>query len=271
MTEQQKPQKENIYDDHTYSYLALRRAVGLLGVTLPLILILVNQVAKPYNYLDFERQQKHVKDSAHLYHPQFGDSLRLGQKYAPNVMCYQDHTVQNSISHYFHTPARSTFVGVLCAVAIFMFFYTGYDYWDNYLGNAVAIAALGVAFFPTCTGLDICPVKGTYCTIHLISGGSFFLFLGIFAFARFTRTDPNKSVTPEKVRRNKFYKACGLIIWACLLLMILYTNPKLGLETYFPRYTIFTLEWVALFFFGASWLVKGNALRKYLTFLYDPK
>jgi hypothetical protein len=64
--------------------------------------------------------------------------------------------LQGSISKYYHTIMRNYFVGSLCAVALFLWFYRGYDkdpkdkfdIGDNLAGNLAALFALGVAFFP---------------------------------------------------------------------------------------------------------------------------
>jgi hypothetical protein len=57
--------------------------------------------------------------------------------------------VESSISYYYHTDMRDVFVGALCAVALFLFFYSGYDKWDDWAGNQGGLFALGVAWFPT--------------------------------------------------------------------------------------------------------------------------
>jgi len=44
---------------------------------------------------------------------------------------------------------RDVFVGALCAIALFMFYYCGHDKWDNWVGHAAGFFAIGVALFPT--------------------------------------------------------------------------------------------------------------------------
>ena len=59
----------------------------------------------------------------------------------------------DSISAYYYTGAVAAFVGMLIALALFLFTYRGYEnkyYWaDRASGITAAIAALGVALFPT--------------------------------------------------------------------------------------------------------------------------
>ena len=73
------------YSRHTYSYLALRKAVGWIGILLPF-------------------------------------ALMLG-----GFLIFKEEIIQESISHYYYTGMRDVFVGALCAVALFMFFYSGYN------------------------------------------------------------------------------------------------------------------------------------------------
>jgi hypothetical protein len=86
----------------TYSYLALRKAVGWIGILLPFVLMLGG-------YLIFK----------------------------------EDFTLKN-ISVYYYTGMRNILVGSLCAISLFLFFYKGYDKWDNMTGNLRP----GYSFFP---------------------------------------------------------------------------------------------------------------------------
>ncbi|MDZ7633560.1 MAG: hypothetical protein U5L72_03595 [Bacteroidales bacterium] len=53
----------------------------------------------------------------------------------------------NNLSVYYHTGMRDFFVGAICAIALFLFFYRGYDRWDNISANVAGFFALGIAFF----------------------------------------------------------------------------------------------------------------------------
>jgi hypothetical protein len=44
-----------------------------------------------------------------------------------------------NISLYYHTGMRDVFVGVLCAIALFLFFYKGYDRLDNLAANLAGL------------------------------------------------------------------------------------------------------------------------------------
>jgi hypothetical protein len=49
----------------------------------------------------------------------------------------------------YHTDMLNIFVGLLCAITLFLFTYTGYDSTDETAGNIGCIFPLGMAFFPT--------------------------------------------------------------------------------------------------------------------------
>ncbi len=193
------------------SYLTLRIVVGVLGVTLPIILVLGSLIFR------------------------------------------EDEIIQRSISMYYYTHMRNALVGILCAVALFLFSYKGYDYKDNIAGHFAGIFALLVAF---------CPAEGSYSRIiHLVSAVLFFLTLVYFSLFLFTKGSDSPS--EQKILRNKIYKICGFIILACVVLLILFfvlpQNFRDRLSDYKP---LFWLESLALWAFGCSWLIKGEFLFK---------
>lgn len=198
------------YKRLTYSYLALRKTVGWIGILLPFILLLGNTLL-------------------------FGGS--------PN---------QPSISLYYYTPMRDVLVGGLSAVALFLFFYSGYDRRDNITANIAGFFAILVAWFPASeTGSG-----GIANTIHFISAGIFLGSLAFFSLFLFTRDDGNP--TPEKLKRNRIYIACGAVMSASLFALLVYFIFKR--EDHMSTPFIFWAETVALAAFGISWLTKGGTL-----------
>lgn len=202
-------EKNPIYNRHTYSYLSLRQAIGWIGLLMPLVL--------PVSGL---------------------------------VLFSSEHAIiQESISHYYHTPARDFLVGALCAVALFFFFYTGYDRSDNWSTNVAAVFALGVAFFPTSEGAN-----DWVGNVHLFCAAAFLLTLTFISLVLFPKTDQE---VPSKMKnfRNAIYKACGVGMLLCLLLVgfFIYISDEDAESTF-----TFWGEAVALVLFGISWLVKGE-------------
>jgi len=197
---------------HTHSYLALRKAVGIIGILLPFAMML-------------------------------GVSTIFGSD-----------VLQDSISHYYYTGMRDVFVGALCAVALFMFFYAGYDWRDDWLSNFAGVFALGVAWFPT-TKVGTIDFTGM---IHLGSATALFIAFSVFSLLLFTKSKKGVQPTPEKIKRNVVYKICGFVIILCIIAMVIY-SIFIDEYYYIPRF-IFWGETVALIAFGISWLVKGEAI-----------
>ena len=196
----------------TYSYLALRKTVGWIGILLPFVLM------------------------------------------AGLIIIGGEKTILKTISLYYHTPMRDLFVGSLCAIALFLFFYKGYSKWDNRAASLAAFFALGIAFFPTVT--EGAPDWKAY--IHLISAALFFITLAVFSIFLFTKKNP--CPTKNKLTRNKIYISCGVIMVACLISILLF---YIFLKKYHPASSfVFWIESFALIAFGISWLTKGGALLK---------
>lgn len=200
------------------SYLTLRKAIGFLGLLLPVILFIGGWI-----------------DTGHL-------------------------GVEPSISDYYYTNMRNGFVGVMCAVALFLFAYLGYDPIDRIAGNLGCVFALGVAFFPTTPALQDPDITGT---LHFVFAVLFFATLVFFSLFLFTRTGNTHQMTERKKTRNTIYHFCGYIMIASILCMALYffvlENKYDWLDDAHP---VFFLESLALVAFGVSWLVKGEFILK---------
>jgi hypothetical protein len=176
--------------------------------------------------------------------------------------------VQPSISHYYYTIMGDYFVGSLCAVAMFLFFYKGVDKQDGIVANFAAVFALLVAFFPTNPSADsICQYISTNKVIsvnavHYSAAGLLFASFAYFCIFLFTKTDPTKEMTEHKRIRNRIYKTCGYIIILCVALIAVY-NFVGNLEAIFAKYKpTLVLESIALFAFGISWITKGEMVLK---------
>ena len=118
--------------------------------------------------------------------------------------------IQNSISGYYHTGMRDVFVGSLCAIAVFLISYRGYERKDDIAGDLACIFAIGVALFPTT--LDATPSSNDTIVgaLHLLFGALFFLTLAYFSLALFRKTDPTKTPTRRKLQRNVVYNGMRL-------------------------------------------------------------
>ena len=200
------------------SYLNLRKAIGIIGASLPFALVI-------------------------------GKILLEG----PGI--------QSSISSYYYTNMRDVFVGSLCAIAVFLMSYKGYERKDAVAGDLACIFALGVALFPTTTNINPTSQDRLVGVLHYLSAVLFFLTLAYFSLVLFRKSNPAKIRTRKKIQRNMVYTVCGYTILACIAL--------LGLKSLLPEESpvnnlnpVFWLESVAVFVFGVSWLTKGEAILK---------
>lgn len=213
------------------SYMLLRKLIGCLGITLPIILVI-------------------------------------------GAFFYNCETIQGSISDYYHTEMRNIFVGVLCAVALFMFAYKGYDRRDAIAGNLACVFALGVAFFPT--SVDLTSVCTTDCAencihyanwikvVHYTSASLFFSVLIYFSLVLFCEPRNKKESLPQQKRRRNFvFRVCGYVMIFCVLFIALY---HFVLMDNYPELKqlnlVFWFEVIALWAFGISWLTKGQFVLK---------
>lgn len=164
-----------------------------------------------------------------------------------------------SISAYYYTGAVAAFVGMLIAMALFLFTYRGYRnrwYWlDRAAGITAGVAALGVAVFPTGAPNGVTeltwwrPATGI---IHYVSAIVLFLMFALYALFLFRLTAEGEPASPAKRRRNIVYLVCGIVIVASIVWA--------GIAGLLKK-SIFLPESVALVAFSISWLVKGKALR----------
>jgi hypothetical protein len=203
-----KPKVRNT--DLTYSYLALRNAIGWIGILLPFVLMA-------------------------------GTFLLFGQK-----------TIQKTISQYYYTGMRDVFVGSICAIALFLFFYKGYNKWEDRIATLAGLFAIGIAWFPTTQSgpLDLAG------NIHLICASVFFIILAGISVFFFTRTAPHPTI--RKLKRNKIYVLCGVVMMVCLVAIVIFFNFFLPGNP--DSNFVFWAETIALIAFGASWLTKGGTL-----------
>jgi hypothetical protein len=167
--------------------------------------------------------------------------------------------LQNSISSYYHTDMQPVFVGILFVIGFFLFTYQGYDIVDNIAAHIGGISAIGGALFPASSKHAAASAITGH--LHLIFSALFFFTLIYFSLCLFTKTAPDKQPTRKKRHRNKIYRTCGYVMFACLALIalnsILPKEIRSQLKAFHPG---FWLESIAVIAFGISWLVKGEAI-----------
>ncbi len=166
--------------------------------------------------------------------------------------------IQPSMSAYYYTKMGDVFVGSLCAIAVFLMSYRGYDIRDRVAGILACIFGVGIALFPTTeAGKDITFVG----RLHYLCAATFFLTLAYFSLMLFTETGSPGLETPQKLKRNTIYRVCGWTILACVALAAL--GGQLPKDSPWQKLDpLFWFEAAAVVAFGVSWLTKGEAFLK---------
>ncbi|WP_421762634.1 hypothetical protein [Ekhidna sp.] len=176
-------------------------------------------------------------------------------------------TVQETISHYYYSVVGNVFVGALSAISVFLIVYKGYpDSKDNLATSIAGVFALGVALLPTSVPCDTssCVVVNLEGIMdvsvpHYVSAALMFITLAYVSIVLFRKKGANP--TPQKIFRNKIYLWCGIVMILAIL-AILIVSMRATEEWLCQTKAVLILEWVALFAFGTSWMIKGGFLFK---------
>jgi len=207
------------------SYYTMRRAVGIIAVTLPFALASGSMLA-----------------------------ALIGPLHAlPQPL------VERSISDYYYTPMRDYYVGSLFAIGAFLACSRGYDHRDEITGYLAGAFAFIVALVP-----DVNPYHHVHNAfhenlgrIHLVAASLMFLVLAYFCLVLFRKSHPGRPITRHKRHRNRVYLACGVVIVACMSCMLPLAYKPLH-NLLWPSGILFWCESLALMAFGVAWLVKGE-------------
>lgn len=169
--------------------------------------------------------------------------------------------IQSSISSYYYSDMGDVFVGGLCAIAVFLMSYRGYERQDDIAGDLACVLAIGVALFPTVPAENVTSADEVIGVLHFVFAAGFFLILAYFALVLFRKTDPTKPATRRKRQRNSVYTVCGYAILACIAILIalIFVPDDSRIWNLDP---VFWLESAAIVAFGVSWLTKGEAILK---------
>ena len=217
-------------DSGVIVYRVLRKAIGLLGTPLPLVLYFGALIL-------FETG---MQSSLSAYYYTGMGNVFVGTLCALGVLFY-------------------AYRG-----------HTGGDDNDNLAGNFACFFAIGVALLPTDPSGGIGIPATIVGKAHVVFAGLFLLTLAYFSLCLFRKTYPpddpdRRSPTAEKRRRDKVYTASGYTIIASVVLIgvlgaIKTWGPvpeevKQAVEAWNPA---FWLESIAVFAFGIAWAVKGQ-------------
>lgn len=200
----------------------------------------------------------------------------------------------SSISASYYTGARDYFVGMLFIVAAFLLSYNGHFTNEGIASKVAAVAAAGVALFPTSCrddfaaafldepaisgSLSVCSVtandvmqcpsfifasmecsSGLMPSLHYLFAAVMFGILAYFCLGPFS--DKTKTKGTKFLLRRKIYQVCG---WGIILSFVIGLSLKLFIldgERANQLKVILIAEWAALWFFAVAWLVSGKMLR----------
>ena len=208
-----------------FTYRRLRRAIGYLGIALPVLLV-------GLSFIPFFRTE-----------------------------------LQPTISDYYYTNLRDIFTGTLAAVGLFMIAYKGHGNLsllknDQLLTNFAGIMAVGVALIPVTPELEaekiytLIPIEASwpgclhYGFAAMLFGNFALLSINVFTIGQNKAED----IPVSRLNENHIYRFCGSAI--IVLICLVPVSEKFELF----KYSTLILEALALFFFGAAWLIKGRAL-----------
>ncbi|KAF2515290.1 hypothetical protein [Flavobacterium foetidum] len=208
-----------------FTYRRIRRAIGYLGISLPVFLVILSLV--PF----FKTQiQPSISD---YYYTNLRD-IFTGTLCAVGLFLIR-YKGQGNVSIWKN---------------------------DNLLTNIAGIMAIGVALVPTNPSdfsqkiYTVIPLTAQWLGwLHYGFAAVLFLLLALLAINVFTIGQENETREPKSIlNENNIYRTCGYTILVAVIMVPVAAGLKL-----FP-YSTLVFEAVALFAFGTAWLIKGRAL-----------
>lgn len=159
-----------------------------------------------------------------------------------------------SISASYFTEARDVFVGLLFVVGAMLLAYRGHNPAEAWGSNLAAVAAIGVALFPTAEF----PGQGSWIsTVHYVSAILLFSILAWFCFGPFrVRT---KGRDGKRGRRARVYFMCGCTIVGAMV-GLLVAKLTLASDVVIRYEMTYWAEFLALWAFGIAWITAGKVL-----------
>jgi len=204
------------------SFLTLRKFIGILGISLPVLLMLGTFI--------FGSCTQVQNSISHYYFTIMGD-LYVGtlSAVAMFLISYKGYNKTDDVA--------SSLAGI---------FALGSAYFATSNNPDIACS------------MRVLPDQMWREIVHYASSALFFITLAFISLFLFTKSEGG--ITDRKKIRNVVYRTCGIVMLAALILIVIYKSSswmQLNMAKYKP---VFFLEWLALIAFGTSWLVKGKAL-----------
>jgi hypothetical protein len=214
--------------DQLISFLWIRRGIGLLGIILPLVLLLGNNLLSNCNTIQYS-----ISD---YYHSNMRDVfVGVICLIALFLFTYRGYDKSDNIAS-----------NLACIFAL-------------------GVAFLPTSIKSTNNNCLNCNYI-MYPILHTISAVCFFLILTYFALIQFPKSEKldeaikviNSEIISASKKRKMIYLACGVVMFLSILLIgaDMLFGKKIDFLANKP--VVFYLEWAALWAFGISWIVKGK-------------
>jgi hypothetical protein len=214
-----------IESDDIFTYRRIRRAIGYLGISLPILLVGLSLISFFHTQIQ--------PSISHYYYTNLRE-IFTGTLCAVGLflICYRGHKNKSIWKN------------------------------DNLLTNIAGVMALGVALIPTNPEdfsqkiYTIIPLTEKWLGwIHYGLAAILFLILALLAINVFTIGQENETRAPKSIlNENNIYRVCGYSILVSVILVPVADQLKLF------SYSTLVFEAIALFAFGIAWLIKGRAL-----------
>ena len=174
---------------------------------------------------------------------------------------------QTSISAYYWTKdlERNIFVGVLCAVAVFLVLYKGYNLLEDRILDLAGASAAGVAFFPIdksgdCTSSGV-SAHGVFAVIFFVC-----IFYVCIAMSRKSLNEITDSARREGFRYAYLW-CSGIMLGSIALAVLSRFLPKDYIQALCENSAIFWFEAVGVWAFSAFWYIKTRELDPSLSWI----
>lgn len=226
-------QKTNNIRNSNLSYLALRKWLGILGISLPVLLWIFNDFELKSSISHFYYSNASVLFTGFMF--TFGIFLI----FYPGRDDETDKISDNWITTFGGIGAILTALipTAFCSVSKDPIIIT------NELSLFCGGKGLTTPFIHNNQSLGV---------IHLCCAAIFLILMGYMSYARFTKGNTT-------VKMKRFYKFCALMVWIPLLVL----GIKFGFKLELTEYIVYICECISLGFFGMAWLVKGKTFKRY--------
>lgn len=180
----------------------------------------------------------------------------------------------SSISQSYYRLVSALFVGLLCAIGVFLLFYRGYDGRDRVASAVAGACAIIVGQVPCGEGCRAPAAinaglwgwerwySAPFGWLHYGAAALMFAALAYFCFALFPQTDKRANPGVRKQLRNRWYLCCGVVIVIAMALAFSDLIYQWALRTdhgWLPERATFWIETLMIEAFGLSWAIKGES------------